>query len=301
MENRIYKRSEFENEEYKDALDFYDYFITEFYNKQTENSKNNIDLALTLVVNTDYFRKHKRSSIKRNLEIIPEVFQFLAVIVNSFKNTSFEKPLFYDEISTIVNQNINTNGAEKDSYEKEITKNFFYVINDFMEQLLEYSIKNGKMDSLKHYQMTNIIRRANTKVNISDETFEKQEKLICFSNNIETTTSKFSNFKKNLIQKGYIEKSQNTLFNLAFLGFDIEKEERIKWVKSLGSLAYFLEKLYTKKRLLSPDFISVCRIASIIFIDNQGLQIEPSQLTKSRKPNDSEKKILDRIIDDYTS
>ena len=134
MENKIYNRKYFNENGFDDLLGFYDLFL-DYYNNLNEVEKHNFDLGLTLVVNTEFYRRYKRSSIDRKLEIIPEIMKFMYHITEMYKSTKFEDNISFDKLSTSAsdysNSNLKSTGKEINSNEEKLTENLFYILNDF--------------------------------------------------------------------------------------------------------------------------------------------------------------------------
>ena len=180
MKGTIYKRADFETDEFKDALGFYDLFL-DYYNNLNEVEKHNFDLGLTLVVNTEFYRQYKRSSINRKLEIIPEIMKFMHHITEMYKSTKFEDNISFDKLSTSAsdysNSNLKSTGKEINSNEEKLTENLFYILNDFFSWLMSKEEINNNIDHSKHREIINVQARANSKMKISSHEIKKQPKL----------------------------------------------------------------------------------------------------------------------------
>lgn len=299
MKGTIYKRADFETDELKDTLGFYDLFI-EYYNTLSDTEKNNFDLGLTLVVNTDYFRKYNRSSINRNLEIIPEVMNFLYhtnEIVNTIKIEEF---ISYETLSATISNysitNLKSKGEEINSHEEILSQNLFYLINDYFSWLISKEEYNKNIDHSKYREITNIQLRANSKMKISSHEIIKQTKLINLKSNYRPSNHVLRNVINKLISMGYICNSQKPLLKKVFIGFDIERNEKIIWKRNLGELSYFLRLLNDKKVIDYEYFSDVCNIASQFFVNKKSNIISSEQIFKSRNPNEKSKDMINNLF-----
>jgi hypothetical protein len=299
MKGTIYKRADFETDEFKDALGFYDLFL-DYYNNLNEVEKHNFDLGLTLVVNTEFYRQYKRSSINRKLEIIPEIMKFMHHITEMYKSTKFEDNISFDKLSTSAsdysNSNLKSTGKEINSNEEKLTENLFYILNDFFSWLMSKEEINNNIDHSKHREIINVQARANSKMKISSHEIKKQPKLINLKSNYSPSNSVLRNIIDNLIYMGFISNSQKPLLRNVFTGFDLERNEKIIWKKNLGELGYFLRILKEKKIIDYETLTDVCNVASQFFVNKKRDSISSEQILKSRTPNEKSKAMIDKLF-----
>lgn len=299
MEKHSYKRIDFESNEFKDVLSFYDLFI-EYYNTLSEIEKNNFDLGLTLVVNTEYFRRHSRSSINRDLEIIPEILKFIYPLTVIADTINIEENISYEKLSKTISDNSNNNlkftGNEINSHEETLTQNLFYIFNDFTTWLISRKEINNNLNHSKYREINNTQSRANSKIKIASHNIIKQYKLINFKSKYSPTSNPLRTIIRNMIIEDYINRSQKKLLIKAFTGFDIDKKERLIWKKGFDELRYFLRKLHNTNYIEYEHFKEVCIIASLIFINKKELPIHYNQIFKSRPPNEKARASIDNIF-----
>jgi hypothetical protein len=299
MEIKVYKRTDFKTDEYKDILGLYDLFL-EYYKSLPPAVKTNFDLGLTLMVNKDYFRKHKRSSIKWNLEIIPEIIGFIYHLNEMSKAIKIDEFISYDKLSKTIldysDNNLKSKGEEINSYEKSLTDNLFYIMNDFFVYITSKEEINKNIDHSKHREITNIQLRANSKIKITTHEIKKQTKLINLKANHKPTSNIIKKIFNNLIIFGYVNKTQKLLLIKVFIGFEIERAEKIIWKKNLGELSYFLRLLKDKKIIDYENIKDVCNISSQFFINKKSESISGEQIFKSRPPNKESKAKIDRLF-----
>jgi hypothetical protein len=299
MEIKVYKRTDFKTDEYKDILGLYDLFL-EYYKSLPPAVKTNFDLGLTLMVNKDYFRKHKRSSIKWNLEIIPEIIGFIYHLNEMSKAIKIDEFISYDKLSKTIldysDNNLKSKGEEINSYEKSLTDNLFYIMNDFFVYITSKEEINKNIDHSKHREITNIQLRANSKIKITTHEIKKQTKLINLKANHKPTSNIIKKIFNNLIIFGYVNKTQKLLLIKVFIGFEIERAEKIIWKKNLGELSYFLRLLKDKKIIDYENIKDVCNISSQFFINKKSESISGEQIFKSRTPNKESKAKIDRLF-----
>lgn len=299
MEIKAYKRTDFETDEFEDILGQYDLFL-EYYKSLPPAVKTNFDLGLTLMVNKDYFRKYNRSSINRDLEIIPEVMKFIYhtnEIVNTIKIEEF---ISYETLSATISNysitNLKSKGEEINSHEETLSQNLFYLINDYFSWLISKEEYNKNIDHSKYREITNIQLRANSKIKITPHEIKKQTKLINLKSNYSPTTITIRKIFDNLIILGYVNKTQKPLLRDVFVGFEIDRNEKIIWKKNLGELSYFLRLLKDKKIIDYENFKDVCSIASQFFKYKKSESISGDQIFKSRTPNEESKAKIDRLF-----
>ncbi len=299
MEIKVYKRTDFKTDEYKDILGLYDLFL-EYYKSLPPAVKTNFDLGLTLMVNKDYFRKHKRSSIKWNLEIIPEIIGFIYHLNEMSKAIKIDEFISYDKLSKTIldysDNNLKSKGEEINSYEKSLTDNLFYIMNDFFVYITSKEEINKNIDHSKHREITNIQLRANSKIKITTHEIKKQTKFINLKANDRPTSNIIKKIFNNLIIFGYVNKTQKPLLIKVFVGFEIERAEKIIWKKNLGELSYFLRLLKDKKIIDYENIKDVCNISSQFFINKKSESISGEQIFKSRTPNKESKAKIDRLF-----
>lgn len=299
MEIKAYKRTDFETDEFEDILGQYDLFL-EYYKSLPPAVKTNFDLGLTLMVNKDYFRKYNRSSINRDLEIIPEVMKFIYhtnEIVNTIKIEEF---ISYETLSATISNysitNLKSKGEEINSHEETLSQNLFYLINDYFSWLISKEEYNKNIDHSKYREITNIQLRANSKIKITPHEIKKQAKLINLKANDRPTSNIIKKIFNNLIIFGYVNKTQKPLLIKVFVGFEIERAEKIIWKKNLGELSYFLRLLKDKKIIDYENIKDVCNISSQFFINKKSESISGEQIFKSRTPNEESKAKIDRLF-----
>lgn len=299
MEIKVYKRTDFETAEFEDILGQYDLFL-EYYKSLPPAVKTNFDLGLTLMVNKDYFRKYNRSSINRDLEIIPEVMKFIYhtnEIVNTIKIEEF---ISYETLSATISNysitNLKSKGEEINSHEETLSQNLFYLINDYFSWLISKEEYNKNIDHSKYREITNIQLRANSKIKITPHEIKKQTKLINLKSNYSPANQVLRNVINKLISMGYICNSQKPLLKKVFIGFDIERNEKIIWKRNLGELSYFLSLLKDKKIIDYEYFSDVCNIASQFFVNKKSNTISSEQIFKSRNPNEKSKDMINNLF-----
>jgi hypothetical protein len=299
MENKAYNRKYFKENGFEDLLGYYDSFI-EYYNTLSDIAKNNFDIGLTLVVNTEFFRHYKRSSINREMEIIPEIMNFLYHVNEMLSVIKIDDYISYDKLSTTVSDyfknNLKSTGKEKNSQEAALTKNLFYTINDFYTWYTSKENVIKGIDDLKYRELFNVQGRANSIINIASNEIISVEKIICFKSKYSVTKNPLKSIIDLLISMRYVNKPQKKLLYNAFNGFNIDSNEKIKWMGNNGELTYFLKKLNEKILEDYERFIDVCRIAALLFNDKDDNSLTVKQISNSRKPTEEQKTKIDNMF-----
>jgi hypothetical protein len=299
MENKAYNRKYFKENGFEDLLGYYDSFI-EYYNTLSDIEKNNFDLGLTLLVNTDFFRRSNKSSIKRDLDIIPEIMNFLYHINEMLRLIKIDEYISYDKLSTTVSDyfknNLKSTGKEKNSREELLTKNLFYTINDFYTWFTTKENIINSIDDFKFRELLNIKERASSKINIASNAIVNEEKIICFKSKHSISKNPLKSIIDFLISMRYVNNSQKRLLHKAFTGFNIDSNEKIIWKKSKKELTYFLKKLDEKILEDYEYFTDVCRIAVLLFNDKYDNSLTVEQISNSGKITEEQKTKIDNMF-----
>jgi hypothetical protein len=299
MENKAYNRKYFKENGFEDLLGYYDSFI-EYYNTLSDIAKNNFDIGLTLVVNTEFFRHYKRSSINREMEIIPEIMNFLYHVNEMSSIIKIDDYISYDKLSTTVSDyfknNLKSTGKEKNSQEAALTKNLFYTINDFYTWYTSKENVIKGIDDLKYRELLNVQGRVNSIINIASNEIVSVEKIICFKSKHSISKNPLKSIIDFLISMRYVNNSQKRLLHKAFTGFNIDSNEKIIWKKSKKELTYFLKKLDEKILEDYEYFTDVCRIAVLLFLDRDGNSLSVKQISNSGKITEEQKTKIDNMF-----
>lgn len=299
MENKIYNRKYFKENGFEDLLGIYDLFI-EYYNALSDIEKNNFDIGLTLVVNTEFFRHYKRSSIKREMEIIPEIMKLFYHANEIFKAINIDEYISYDKLSTInsnyFKNNLKSTGKEKNSQEAELTKNLFYTINDFYTWFASKENVIKGINDLKYRELLNVQARANSVINIASNAIVSEKKIICFKSKYSISKKPLKSIIDLLISMRYVNKFQKGLLNSAFTGFNIDNNEKIIWKKNKGELTYFLKKLNENILEDYEYIIEVYRIAALLFNDKDDNSLSIKQISKSGRITEEQKTKIDNMF-----